>query len=165
MTSVRPIVPCLWFNDQAEEAARLYTGVFPNSRITRVLHYNGAGEEIHGQPAGKVMTVSFELDGQPFTALNGGPMFKLNEAVSFQVLCETQEELDHYWDKLCEGGDPGGAAMRLAQGPVRRVVAGDAAHPHRHARRPRPGPVAPDDEEVLTMRKFDIAALERVHAR
>ena len=163
MASVHPIVPCLWFDDQAEEAARHYIGVFPNSRITKVLHYNGAGEEIHGQPAGKVMTVSFELDGQPFTALNGGPVFRFNEAVSFQVLCETQEELDHYWEKLSEGGDP--AAQQCGWLKDRfgvswqvtpRILLDMLADPDpERSRRSM--------EVMLKMKKFDIAALERVH--
>ncbi|HYE36777.1 VOC family protein [Methylocaldum sp.] len=99
------ISPCLWFDDQAEEAAEFYTGIFPNSTIVKISRYGEAGHEIHGKPAGTVMTVAFELDGQAFTALNGGPVFKFNEAVSFQVNCETQEEVDYYWEKLSEGGD------------------------------------------------------------
>ena len=104
--TTQKIVPCLWFDSQAEEAAKYYTGIFKNSKITNVSHYTEAGREIHGRKAGSVMTVAFELDGQPFTALNGGPDFKFNEAISFQVICETQKEIDHYWDKLSQGGDP-----------------------------------------------------------
>lgn len=100
------IAPCLWFDDQAEPAAELYTGVFPNSRITGVQRYLDVGQEIHGRQPGSVMTVEFELDGQPFTALNGGPLFKFSEAISFQVFCKDQAELDHYWSRLGEGGDP-----------------------------------------------------------
>ena len=100
------ITPCLWFDSEAEDAARFYTGVFRNSRITAISRYGEAGREVHGQPAGKVLTVAFELDGQPYTALNGGPQFKFNEAVSFQVPCKSQEEVDYYWDKLSAGGDP-----------------------------------------------------------
>jgi len=95
----------LWFDDQADEAVKFYTGIFRNSRITNVARYGEAGHEIHGKPAGTVMVVAFELDGQGFTALNGGPIFKFNEAISFQVDCETQEEVDYYWEKLSEGGD------------------------------------------------------------
>jgi predicted 3-demethylubiquinone-9 3-methyltransferase (glyoxalase superfamily) len=102
---VQTITPCLWFDIQGEEAAKFYTGIFKNSRIVKIAHYGEAGREIHGRPAGSVMTVAFELDGQRFTALNGGPIFKFNEAVSFQVDCETQEEVDYYWDRLSEGGD------------------------------------------------------------
>jgi predicted 3-demethylubiquinone-9 3-methyltransferase (glyoxalase superfamily) len=99
------ITPCLWFDDQAEEAVKFYTAIFRNSKIINMTRYTEAGREIHGKPAGTVMTVAFELDGQAFTALNGGPMFKFNEAISFQVNCETQEEVDYYWEKLSAGGD------------------------------------------------------------
>jgi predicted 3-demethylubiquinone-9 3-methyltransferase (glyoxalase superfamily) len=105
MQRIQKITPCLWFDDQAEEAVEFYTGIFPNSKITNVSRYGEAGREIHGKPAGTVMTVAFELDGQAFTALNGGPIFKFNEAISFQVHCETQEEVDYYWEKLSDGGD------------------------------------------------------------
>src|SRR6266498_3272732 len=99
------IAPCLWFDNQAEEAAAFYVSIFKNSRIASIARYSEAGQAAHGRPAGSVMTVAFELDGQPFTALNGGPHFKFNEAVSFQIMCQTQEEIDHYWNKLSEGGD------------------------------------------------------------
>ena len=105
MPLIQKITPCLWFDDQAEEAVEFYTSVFRNSKIVKVARYGEAGREIHGKPAGTVMTVVFELDGQAFTALNGGPIFKFNEAISFQVFCDTQEEVDYYWDKLSEGGD------------------------------------------------------------
>jgi predicted 3-demethylubiquinone-9 3-methyltransferase (glyoxalase superfamily) len=105
MQSIQKITPCLWFDDQAEEAAEFYTGIFPNSKFVQISRYGEAGQEIHGKPAGSVLTVAFELDGQAFTALNGGPVFKFNEAISFQVNCETQEEVDYYWEKLSEGGD------------------------------------------------------------
>jgi predicted 3-demethylubiquinone-9 3-methyltransferase (glyoxalase superfamily) len=106
MSITHRIRPCLWFADEAEEAARFYTGIFPNSRIVTTSRYGEAGFEVHGRPAGSVMTVAFELDGQPFTALNGGPLFRFNEAVSLEVRCGTQEEVDYYWDRLGEGGDP-----------------------------------------------------------
>jgi predicted 3-demethylubiquinone-9 3-methyltransferase (glyoxalase superfamily) len=102
---LQTITPCLWFDTQAEEAAQFYCSIFRNSRILRISRYGEAGHEIHGKPAGSVLTVAFELDGQTFTALNGGPVFKFNEAISFQVSCETQPELDHYWDSLCAGGN------------------------------------------------------------
>ena len=102
---MRRITPCLWFDSQAEEAARFYTSVFKNSKIGRISRYGKEGFEVHGKPEGAVLTVEFEIDGQAFTALNGGPMFKFNEAVSFQVHCETQAEVDHFWDKLSAGGD------------------------------------------------------------
>lgn len=105
MPTLQRITPCLWFDDQAEQAATFYTAIFDNSRITQIARYGEVGTEIHGRPAGSVMTVSFELDGQPFTALNGGPVFRFNEAISFQVRCETQQEVDHYWARLGDGGD------------------------------------------------------------
>jgi predicted 3-demethylubiquinone-9 3-methyltransferase (glyoxalase superfamily) len=94
----------LWFDTQAAEAATYYTSIFKDSRIVRTSHYTDAGHEIHGRPAGSVMTVTFEIAGQTFTALNGGPYFKFNEAISFQVNCQTQEEVDHFWGRLSAGG-------------------------------------------------------------
>ncbi len=100
------ITPCLWFEHQAEEAANFYISLFPESKITAISRYCGAGEEIHGRPAGSVMVVAFDLAGQGFTALNGGPVFRFNEAVSLQVNCESQAEIDDLWEKLGAGGDP-----------------------------------------------------------
>ncbi|MDB6079023.1 MAG: hypothetical protein JWO82_2770 [Akkermansiaceae bacterium] len=100
------ITPCLWFDSIAEEAANYYLSIFPNSKITSIAYYPDTGKEEHGKDAGEVLTVSFELDGAPFTALNAGPSFKFTEAVSFQVECDTQEEIDYYWDKLSAGGPP-----------------------------------------------------------
>lgn len=100
------IQPCLWFDGKAEEAAQFYINTFPNSRLGRRSRYPEAGREQHKQVPGSVMTVAFELDGHPFLALNGGPYFKFSEALSLMVLCETQEEIDHYWNALSEGGDP-----------------------------------------------------------
>jgi predicted 3-demethylubiquinone-9 3-methyltransferase (glyoxalase superfamily) len=99
------ISPCLWFDNQAEQAANFYISIFKNSKIIQISRYGEVGQEVHGRPPGSVMTVAFELDGQMFTGLNGGPIFKFNEAVSFQVYCDTQQEVDHYWDKLSAGGD------------------------------------------------------------
>ena len=90
------IAPCLWFDGQAESAAAFYTSIFKNSRIVRTNHFTDAGHEVHGRPPGSVMTVAFEIAGQSFTALNGGPEFKFNEAISCQVDCDTQEEIDYY---------------------------------------------------------------------
>jgi predicted 3-demethylubiquinone-9 3-methyltransferase (glyoxalase superfamily) len=95
------IVPCLWFDSNGEDAARFYTGIFPDSRITDISRYS---EAANGKPAGSVLTVAFELAGQPFTALNGGPVFKFNEAVSFQIMCDSAEEVDHFWNALSAGG-------------------------------------------------------------
>lgn len=99
------ITPCLWFDDNAEEAAEFYTSIFKNSGIGKVSRYGKEGRDIHGKPEGKVMTVEFEIEGETFTALNGGPMFQFNEAISFQVSCRTQEEVDYYWERLSAGGD------------------------------------------------------------
>jgi predicted 3-demethylubiquinone-9 3-methyltransferase (glyoxalase superfamily) len=101
MTTTR-ITPFLWFDNLAEEAARFYASIFPNSKVGEVVRYSEGGPA----PAGTVMTVEFTLDGQPFTALNGGPHFSFNEAVSFVVHCETQKEVDYYWDALLAGGQP-----------------------------------------------------------
>ena len=100
------IAPCLWFDGQAEEAAKFYTGIFKNSKITRIARYSSAGAETHRHEPGSVMVVEFELDGQRVTALNGGPEFKFNEAVSLMIDCANQAEIDYYWDKLTAGGDP-----------------------------------------------------------
>ena len=102
---MQKITPCLWFDDNAEEAANYYVSIFKNSKVGDVTHYGKEGYEIHGREEGSVLTVEFEIEGQKFVALNGGPIFKFNEAISFQIHCETQQELDYYWDKLSEGGD------------------------------------------------------------
>ncbi len=106
MPTLQTIVPCLWFDRQAEEAANFYISVFPESRVVEMTRYGEAGHDVHGMPAGTVLTVDFELAGQRFTALNGGPAFQFNEAVSLQIMCEDQDEIDHYWDLLTAGGDP-----------------------------------------------------------
>jgi predicted 3-demethylubiquinone-9 3-methyltransferase (glyoxalase superfamily) len=157
----KKIAPCLWFDNQAEEAARFYTAVFPNSRIVRTARYGKAGFEIHRRPAGTVMTVEFELDGQPFTAVNGGPDFKFNEAVSFQVPCQTQQDVDYFWDRLSEGGDPRAQQcgwLKDKYGVSWQVVPAMLA-----------GLLASTDGEkadrvmaaVLQMKKLDIATIER----
>jgi predicted 3-demethylubiquinone-9 3-methyltransferase (glyoxalase superfamily) len=104
---IHKIATCLWFDDQAEEAARFYTSIFRNSKIDNISYYGKEGFEIHGRKEGSVMTVSFTIDDRPFTALNGGPLFKFNESVSLQVFCSTQDEIDYYWDRLNEGGEEG----------------------------------------------------------
>lgn len=106
MAKVHKITPFLWFDNQAEEAAKFYTSVFKNSKIGEVTRYGEAGKEVHGRKPGSAMTVEFEIEGQPFTALNGGPLFKFTEAVSFWIHCKTQKEIDHYWKGLSKGGDP-----------------------------------------------------------
>jgi predicted 3-demethylubiquinone-9 3-methyltransferase (glyoxalase superfamily) len=99
------ISPCLWFDNNAEEAVAFYVSIFKNAKVGNVTRYGKEGYEIHKREEGTVMTVDFELEGQKFLALNGGPVFKFNEAISFQIYCETQEEVDYYWEKLIEGGD------------------------------------------------------------
>ncbi|MGH2395452.1 MAG: VOC family protein [bacterium] len=102
---MQKITPCLWFDSNAEEAVKFYTSIFKKSKIRKIARYGEEGYEIHGRPAGSVMTIEFELNGQTFTALNGGPVFKFNEAISFQVSCKSQKEIDYYWAKLSKGGD------------------------------------------------------------
>jgi predicted 3-demethylubiquinone-9 3-methyltransferase (glyoxalase superfamily) len=106
MPTTQRITPMLWFDDQAEEAVAFYTSIFKNSRISTSSKYTEEAEKAAGRPAGSVMTISFVLDGQEFTALNGGPHFKFNEAISLVVRCRNQEEVDYYWDRLSAGGDP-----------------------------------------------------------
>ena len=163
MQVIQKIAPCLWFDDQAEEAARFYTGIFKNSRIGTVARYGKAGHEVHGRPAGSVMTVAFELEGQAFTALNGGPVFKFNEAISFQVNCETQAEVDYYWEKLSEGGDVkaqqcgwlkdqyGVSWQVVPRALVEMITDPDAEKSGRAM------------EAMLRMKKLDIAELKRAY--
>jgi predicted 3-demethylubiquinone-9 3-methyltransferase (glyoxalase superfamily) len=103
----KKLITCLWFNSQAEEAAKFYTSVFKNSSIGNISRYGKEGTEIHGMKEGSVMTVEFSINGSSFLALNGGPLFKFTEAISFQVFCDTQEEIDYYWKKLAYGGEEG----------------------------------------------------------
>ncbi len=123
MSSIRTITPCLWFDDQAEEAAKFYTGIFKSSKIIQITHYSKAGQEIHKRPTGSVMTVVFELEGHRFTALNGGPHFKFNEAISFEIHCETQGGDRPFLGEALRRRRPQGPAVRLAQGPLRRLLA------------------------------------------
>jgi len=164
MPSVQKITPCLWFDQQAEEAARFYTSIFKNSRIGNISYYGEAGREIHGMPAGTVLTVDFELEGQPFTALNGGPIFKFNEAISFQVHCETQQELDYYWEKLSEGGDKKaqqcgwlkdkyGASWQVVPAVLPKLLMD-----------PDPKKSQRTMQALLQMKKLDIEKLKQAHA-
>jgi predicted 3-demethylubiquinone-9 3-methyltransferase (glyoxalase superfamily) len=157
------IVPCLWYDNQAEEAARLYVGIFRNSKITGTTRFSDVGQEIHGRPAGSVMTVAFELDGRPFTALNGGPLFKFSEAISFEVRCESQQEIDHYWEKLGAGGDPAaqncgwlkdkfGVSWQIVPAKMEAWV-GDQTDPRSQRVM----------AAMLEMTKLDIDALERAY--
>lgn len=102
---MQKISPCLWFDNNAEDAVQFYVSIFKNAKVDNVTRYGKEGYEIHKKKEGTVMTIDFEIEGQKFLALNGGPIFKFNEAISFQVYCDTQEEIDYYWEKLTEGGD------------------------------------------------------------
>jgi predicted 3-demethylubiquinone-9 3-methyltransferase (glyoxalase superfamily) len=163
MAITQRISPCLWFADEAEEAARFYVGIFRNSRITAITRYGTAGFEIHRRPAGSVMTVTFELDGQAFTALNGGPLFTFNEAVSLQIFCETQEEIDYYWDRLTAGGDPKaqqcgwlkdryGLSWQVVPTGMEEMLADEQSPGAKRAM-----------EAILTMKKIDVAELRRAY--
>jgi len=104
---MQKITPCLWFDHQAEEAAKFYASIFKNSKIGNMTRYGEAGAEVSGRPKGSVMTVTFEIEGQEFVALNGGPHFTFSEAISLMVKCETQKEIDEMWEKLSQGGEEG----------------------------------------------------------
>jgi predicted 3-demethylubiquinone-9 3-methyltransferase (glyoxalase superfamily) len=147
------IVPNLWFDTEAQEAAEFYISVFPNSRIVHVAHYTEAGP----RPAGTVMTVEFELDGQRFVGINGGPQFTFDEAVSFQITCETQEEIDAYWERLSEGGEESvcgwlkdryGLSWQVVPTGMEELFSDPDPERARRAM-----------EAMLGMRKLDVAAL------
>ena len=158
------ITPCLWFDNQAEEAANYYVGIFPNSRITATTRYPSAGQEIHQQQAGSVMVVSFELDGHTFTALNGGPLFTFNEAVSLQVNCDSQEEIDYYWNKLGAGGDPNAQQcgwLKDRYGLSWQVVPRGMEE---MLKAPESAGASRAMGAMMKMKKIDLAALERAFA-
>lgn len=161
MARLAIIQPCLWFDDQAEEAARFYTGIFPDSAIGTITRYTDVGQEHHGKPVGSVLTVAFTLAGQPFLALNGGPVFRFNEALSLQVLCETQDEVDHYWHHLTEGNpaaamecgwlkDRYGLPWQVVPVRLTELLADPDAEVVRRVTR-----------AMFAMQKMDIATLER----
>lgn len=164
MPKLRSLTPCLWFDGRAEDAARFYTGVFPDSRIVTVTRYAEAGREIHGHEPGSVLTVVFELAGNRFTALNGGPQFTFTEAVSFMVECDTQADVDHFWNALGAGGDPDaqqcgwlkdrfGLSWQIVPAFMLEVLAsGDRARTERVM------------AAMMRMKKLDVAALERAAA-
>ena len=158
------IAPCLWFDDEAEEAAKFYTGIFKNSRIGKISRYGEAGREITHKEPGSVMMVSFELEGQPFNALNGGPAFQFNEAISFIISCQDQKEVDYYWDKLSQGGDPSaqqcgwlkdkyGLSWQVTPTRLEEMVGDPDSEKSQRA-----------FEAMLKMKKIDIATLERAYA-
>jgi predicted 3-demethylubiquinone-9 3-methyltransferase (glyoxalase superfamily) len=156
-TIKQTITPCLWFDTEAEEAANFYVSVFENSR-----NYGEAGREVHSKAPGTVMVVEFEIAGQTFTALNGGPHFKFSEAISFQVMCDTQDEIDYFWSKLAQGGREGqcgwlkdkyGLSWQIVPSVLPAMLADSAG-----ARLDRMM------NAVMKMTKFDLETLERVHA-
>ena len=164
MLSNQKITPCLWFDDQAEAAAQFYTGIFAKSKIGHIARYGEAGQEVHGRAAGSVMTVAFQLEGQDFTALNGGPVFKFNEAISLQVDCKSQQEVDYFWEKLSAGGDEKAQQcgwlkdqFGLSWQIVPRILIEMISDPD-----------AAKSQRVfgtmLEMKKIDIAGLERAYA-
>jgi predicted 3-demethylubiquinone-9 3-methyltransferase (glyoxalase superfamily) len=158
------ITPCLWFDNQAEEAARFYTGVFKNSKIGKVSRYGEAGQDVTGKPPGSVMMVEFELDGQPFSALNGGPQFKFNESVSFVIPCKDQKEVDYFWDKLSQGGDPKAQMcgwLKDKYGLSWQVVPAVLAEMVADSKSGRSDRVM---EALLKMKKLDLPTLERAYA-
>jgi predicted 3-demethylubiquinone-9 3-methyltransferase (glyoxalase superfamily) len=162
--ATQKIVPCLWFDKEGEDAANLYVSVFPNSRIGEISRYGKEGHEIHGREAGSVMTVEFFLDGQRFVALNGGPQFTFDEAISFQIHCDDQKEVDHYWTKLIAGGGQEGPCgwlkdrFGLSWQVVPKILP-EMLMSKDHAASQRV------TKAFLQMRKFDIAALERAYER
>src|SRR5262245_21892815 len=163
MQLAHTIAPCLWFDDRSEEVAAFYTGIFPNSKIVAVTRYSEAGQDIHGKQPGSVMTVEFELNGQPFTALNGGPHFQFNEAVSFQILCDTQAEIDHYWEKLSAGGDPKAQQCGWLKDKFAvswQVVPRGMAE---MLKDPTSDGAKRAMAAVLQMKKLDVAALRKAH--
>lgn len=163
MAKVQRINTCLWFDGQAEEAAQFYTGIFPNSRVREIARYPGVGQEIHGHAEGSVMTVAFDLGDMEFTALNGGPEFQFSLAVSFQVMCDTQEEVDYYWERLGAGGDPSaqvcgwlkdkyGVSWQVVPTMMERMFDDYQSEGARRAM-----------AAMLEMKKLDIAALRRAY--
>ena len=160
--TAKKITPCLWFDTQAEEAAKFYASVFKNSTVGKISRYGKEGFEVHVKKAGTVMTVEFELEGQKFLALNGGPHFKFNEAVSFQVHCETQQEIDHFWSELAKDGEEGpcgwlkdkfGLSWQVIPKALPEMLMDGNSETAQRVMR-----------SMLQMRKIDIAALKRAQA-
>jgi len=155
------IMPCLWFDTQAEAAANHYVSIFPKSKLGKITRYGKEGKEIHGKPAGSVLTVEFEIEGVKFIALNGGPQFKFDEAVSFQVLCETQADIDYFWSKLVEGGEEGPCGwLKDKFGLSWQVV--PTVLPEM-LQDPNAGRADRAMKAMLQMRKLDIAALQAAY--
>jgi predicted 3-demethylubiquinone-9 3-methyltransferase (glyoxalase superfamily) len=151
------ITPCLWFDNQALEAATYYISIFKNSKIETISRYTSEGKEIHGQEEGTVLTVAFMLNGQTFTALNGGPLFRFNESVSFQVFCDTQDEIDYYWEHLTEDGEEGQCGwLKDKFGLSWQIV--PTILPKLMTDADRAGRVT---KAFMQMKKFDIVILEK----
>lgn len=164
MAQMQRITPFLWFADEAEEAAKYYTGIFKNSKIVGTSKYGEAGKETHKRPPGSVMVVEFEIEGQRFSALNGGPLFKFNESVSFVINCGNQEEIDYYWNKLTPGGDPKAQVcgwLKDKFGLSWQVVPTVLDDMLRDSDTTKAGRVM---EAMMKMKKVDIADLHRAYA-
>jgi predicted 3-demethylubiquinone-9 3-methyltransferase (glyoxalase superfamily) len=160
---MQKITPFLWFDDQAEEAAKFYTSIFKNSKVGKITRYGESAEKAAGRPAGSVMTVEFELEGQKFTALNGGPVFKFNESISFVVNCDTQEEVDSFWEKLsADGGQESQCGwLRDKFGVSWQVVPRDLINMLQDK---DPNKSERVMKAMLQMQKLDIKTLEDAHA-
>jgi predicted 3-demethylubiquinone-9 3-methyltransferase (glyoxalase superfamily) len=161
--SAAKIVPCLWFDTKAEDAANFYCSVFKNSKITSVSRFPEAGQDVHHKPAGSVLMVAFELDGRPFTALNGGPQFAFDEAVSFQIMCDTQAEIDYCWDALTKDGGQEGPCGWLKDkfGLSWQVVPSVIPKMMLDADRAKSARAM---NAVMKMKKLDLATIERAYA-
>ena len=154
------ITPCLWFATEAEDAAKFYCSIFENSKIDQISRYVEAGQEIHGKKAGSVMVVAFELEGQKFVALNGGPQFKFDEAISFQISCQTQKEVDYFWSKLtAQGGQEGHCGWLKDRFGLSWQVWPTAMG--EMLEKGTPEQVARVTRAFLPMKKFDLAALKK----
>ncbi|MGH7229319.1 MAG: VOC family protein [Nitrospiraceae bacterium] len=158
---MQEITPCLWFDSNAEEAVNFYASVFKKSKIGKISRYGEEGYEIHGKPAGTVLTVEFELNGQTFTALNGGPVFKFNEAISFQVSCKSQKEVDYYWEKLSEGGEKGQCGWLKDKYGVSWQIVPTVLGEMLHDKDPKKSERVMS--ALLQMTKLDIKRLERAY--
>jgi predicted 3-demethylubiquinone-9 3-methyltransferase (glyoxalase superfamily) len=151
----------LWYDSEAEAAANFYVSIFPNSKVKTVTRYGEAGKDVHRRPPGSVMTVAFDLDGQPFVGLNGGPLFKFSEAVSFQVFCDTQAEIDRYWSALGKDGEEGPCGwLKDKYGLSWQIV--PSVLPQMMT-----GPDGKKSQRVMNafmkMKKFDIATLQQAY--
>jgi len=160
--SAKMIMPCLWFDTEAEAAAKHYSSIFENAKVGTVTRYPNEGQAVHGKQAGSVMTVEFEIDGIKFLGLNGGPQFKFSEAISFQVLCDSQVEVDHFWSKLSEGGQEGPCGwLKDKFGLSWQIVPNALPHLLKSGDAQKSGRVM---KAMMQMKKIDIAALEKAAA-